>query len=205
MTWKGLVVRWRTARRLWSLHGFVWGAVPLILHPDLLRRSRLARLVFASPVKRLSDGRVVLRLPDGSTMLLPACPELSEGEAGIGAWRLLWYDLYCLDQYDAHRFLRPGMTVIDGGAHVGCFARLASELVGPTGRVVAIEPCPQNVKLLQSNLRGQAAQMTVLARALGGADGTRTVDGATPTWATRWWPGLPTWSLPAGSRSPLCP
>ena len=39
--------------------------------------------------------------------------------------------------------LRPGDTFIDVGAHRGAFSLLASHAVGPTGRVVAIEPTPQ--------------------------------------------------------------
>ncbi|MGW0607824.1 FkbM family methyltransferase [Streptomyces sp. NPDC002640] len=38
--------------------------------------------------------------------------------------------------------LRPGDTFIDVGAHRGAFSLLASHAVGPTGRVVAIEPAP---------------------------------------------------------------
>jgi FkbM family methyltransferase len=33
-----------------------------------------------------------------------------------------------------------GDTVVDVGANVGCFAMLAAQMVGPTGRVIAIEP-----------------------------------------------------------------
>ncbi|MDQ1019999.1 hypothetical protein QFZ43_006548 [Streptomyces afghaniensis] len=38
--------------------------------------------------------------------------------------------------------LAPGDTVVDAGAHTGYFTVLASRLVGPAGRVVAIEPSP---------------------------------------------------------------
>ena len=36
--------------------------------------------------------------------------------------------------------LRPGMTVVDVGAHVGVYTLLAARLVGPTGSVHALEP-----------------------------------------------------------------
>jgi FkbM family methyltransferase len=48
--------------------------------------------------------------------------------------------------------LKPGMTVVDVGAHVGYFALLAARLVGPDGRVVAIEPDPANFQLLEANV-----------------------------------------------------
>jgi predicted methyltransferase len=38
--------------------------------------------------------------------------------------------------------MKTGGTVIDVGANVGSFARLASEVVGNSGRVIAIEPIP---------------------------------------------------------------
>jgi len=38
--------------------------------------------------------------------------------------------------------LQPGDTFIDVGAHRGAFSLLASHLVGPQGRVLAVEPCP---------------------------------------------------------------
>jgi FkbM family methyltransferase len=49
-------------------------------------------------------------------------------------------------------YLRPGMAVIDVGAHVGCHALLAARLVGPEGKVYAFEPSPDNFALLQKNV-----------------------------------------------------
>lgn len=48
--------------------------------------------------------------------------------------------------------LRPGMVVVDVGAHVGYFSRLAGELVAPGGRVVALEPNPATFCLLRENV-----------------------------------------------------
>jgi FkbM family methyltransferase len=51
------------------------------------------------------------------------------------------------------RHCRPGMTVVDVGANLGYFSLLAARLVGPTGRVVALEPNSENCRLLLSSLR----------------------------------------------------
>jgi FkbM family methyltransferase len=51
------------------------------------------------------------------------------------------------------RHCRPGMTVVDVGANLGYFSLLASRLVGPDGRVVALEPNSENCRLLLSSLR----------------------------------------------------
>ncbi|MDQ6909196.1 MAG: FkbM family methyltransferase [Actinomycetota bacterium] len=48
--------------------------------------------------------------------------------------------------------LRPGMTFVDVGAHVGYLTLVAAERVGPTGRGLAVEPVPDNFALLQANI-----------------------------------------------------
>lgn len=50
------------------------------------------------------------------------------------------------------RLLEPGMTVVDAGAHVGYYTLLAARCVGPTGRVYAFEPEPENYAVLKKNL-----------------------------------------------------
>jgi FkbM family methyltransferase len=49
--------------------------------------------------------------------------------------------------------LAPGMGVIDLGANVGYFALLAASLVGPSGYVLAMEPNPRNIRLLEASRR----------------------------------------------------
>jgi len=51
------------------------------------------------------------------------------------------------------RFLRPGMNVLDIGAHHGFYTLLASQKVSPTGRVVAFEPSPREYRKLLRHLR----------------------------------------------------
>lgn len=51
------------------------------------------------------------------------------------------------------RMLRPGMSVVDIGANVGFLTLTAAALVGPTGSVVAVEPNPMNVKLMEASRR----------------------------------------------------
>ena len=62
-------------------------------------------------------------------------------------------------EYEPHltavfeRYCRPGMTVVDVGANLGYYSLLAARLVGPSGRVVALEPNSENCRLLLSSLR----------------------------------------------------
>jgi FkbM family methyltransferase len=48
--------------------------------------------------------------------------------------------------------IRPGMTVYDLGANRGQMALFFSSLVGPSGKVLAFEPVPENVNWLRKNL-----------------------------------------------------
>lgn len=51
------------------------------------------------------------------------------------------------------RIVREGDTVIDGGANIGFFTIYLSKLVGPTGKVIAIEPGENNLWKLEANIR----------------------------------------------------
>src|SRR5215469_2694758 len=51
------------------------------------------------------------------------------------------------------RIVRAGDTVIDGGANIGFFTIYLAQLVGPTGKVIAIEPGQNNIWKLEENVR----------------------------------------------------
>ena len=68
--------------------------------------------------------------------------------------------------------LRPGMTFVDVGANVGQYSLIASERVGPTGRVHAFEPHPTMFEVLRRNLdRNGCTNVVVQSAAVGAADG----------------------------------
>jgi len=46
-----------------------------------------------------------------------------------------------------------GDSVVDIGAHVGCFTMKAAKAVGNQGLVIAIEPEPENLAMLDENIR----------------------------------------------------
>jgi FkbM family methyltransferase len=50
------------------------------------------------------------------------------------------------------RFLKPGMTVLDLGAHHGLYTLLASKRVGYRGKVIAFEPSPRERRALLLHL-----------------------------------------------------
>ena len=74
------------------------------------------------------------------------------------------------------RFLKPGMTVLDIGAHCGFHTLLFSKSVGRCGRVLAFEPSRSNRKRLRVNLAMNFCRnANVLPWALGEEDGSATL------------------------------
>ena len=64
--------------------------------------------------------------------------------------------------------LRPGSTVVDVGANIGVIAAYAAMRVGPAGRVIAIEPAADNLRVLARNLeRNNLANVTIIEGAGG--------------------------------------
>jgi FkbM family methyltransferase len=50
------------------------------------------------------------------------------------------------------RHVREGDVCVDAGANVGYFSVLLAQRVAPSGKVIAIEPAPDNVRRLRANL-----------------------------------------------------
>lgn len=68
--------------------------------------------------------------------------------------------------------LTEGMTMIDIGANIGYFSLLAAQLVGPGGRVVAVEPSAYAADSLAETIRGNGiAQIELRRVALGDRNG----------------------------------
>ena len=69
--------------------------------------------------------------------------------------------------------LGPGDVFVDVGANAGYHALLASTAVGPTGRVVAIEPASKTHEALEANLaRNRAVNVRTVAAAVGATEAT---------------------------------
>jgi FkbM family methyltransferase len=69
--------------------------------------------------------------------------------------------------------LQPGMTVVDGGAHVGLYTLLGARGVGPGGVVFAIEPDRYNLAALRLNA-ADLPNVEIVPRALSDAEGVTT-------------------------------
>ncbi len=59
--------------------------------------------------------------------------------------------LHELILYQQH--VKPGMTVVDVGSNIGYHVLLFESLVGATGKIIAIEPSPENLPELEANIK----------------------------------------------------
>ncbi|HEY2548197.1 MAG TPA: FkbM family methyltransferase [Candidatus Acidoferrum sp.] len=106
---------------------------------------------------------IPLRLPFGAWWL---------AEKGALDHELMYEGFEETELHFVQRLLRPGMTVLDIGAHHGLYTLLASRRVGRRGRVIAFEPSPRECRRLAKHLRvNRCANVEVEACAVGDASG----------------------------------
>lgn len=113
------------------------------------RMTRLALLAAATEQHRgpLPDlrGTIEFETSFGTLYLDESDPVVTPGLVTVGEWEPGLTALL-------GSTIKPGMSVLDVGAHVGYYSCLAGRLVGPRGIVVAFEPSPRNFELLQANV-----------------------------------------------------
>jgi FkbM family methyltransferase len=69
--------------------------------------------------------------------------------------------------------IRLGSTVIDIGAHIGYYTLLSARAVGSHGRVIAVEPDPDNAALLRENIRRNRLSNVTVVEAVAWRETTR--------------------------------
>jgi FkbM family methyltransferase len=87
----------------------------------------------------------------------------------------LWIDPRGRDEPLAffRHYLKPGDVVVDVGANIGDTVLAAAAQVGPTGRVIAIEPHPRTFRYLQDNVAlNRVNNVETIGVAAGAAPGT---------------------------------
>ncbi len=86
----------------------------------------------------------VLRLRDGTKVEL---------RPRVGDFFGMYEILLRNDYLAGGQRIDKGATVIDVGANIGCFTLLAAKIVGPSGRVIALEPEPSTFAQLLRNIK----------------------------------------------------
>jgi FkbM family methyltransferase len=101
---------------------------------------------------------------------------------GFGAWwlaekgaldhELMYNGFEETEMRFVQRLLRPGMTVLDIGAHHGLYTLLTAKRVGRRGRVIAFEPSPRECRRLAKHVRvNRCGNVQVEACAVGDQSG----------------------------------
>ena len=87
---------------------------------------------------------------------------------GGGATTLFVFrEYYDVELRLLERFLRPGMTFVDGGAHFGVYTFTAARIVGPQGHVLSFDPGPTcSLALGQTRHRNGLTQVVLHKQAL---------------------------------------
>jgi FkbM family methyltransferase len=85
----------------------------------------------------------------------------------FGSFFEILYEVVYLSVYERGYRLKRGDTVVDIGAHVGTFAVKAAHAIGNEGRVIAIEPEPNNFALLLRNIETNGLTNVVAVRKAG--------------------------------------
>ncbi|HEX4589767.1 MAG TPA: FkbM family methyltransferase [Gemmataceae bacterium] len=114
------------------------------LFSPLLRRIRPAPL--ATRLKHLLGvKRLVVRIDKGSFFVDPV--------SHLGNYLIRDGEYEPAMEATLRRFLAPGGVFADVGANEGYFSVLAGQIVGPTGRVIAVEPQARLRTVLEENIR----------------------------------------------------
>ena len=99
---------------------------------------------------------VRVELEPGISLLLDPTDFVTRRILDAGLWEPATWNL--LEDY-----LPSGGTFVDVGAHVGWFSLKAAKIVGPLGRVIAIEPNQAVLPMLRDNIRASQAQIELYA------------------------------------------
>ena len=162
------------------------GAAPapwwIALSSAAIRTLPFGRYQLAHAVARVARRPFVARLPDdlgGSSFLCDLHDMIAREVCFTGRYEPQETQL-------ALGVLQRGMTVVDVGANWGYFTLACAHIVGPPGRVLALEPHPRLAAMLAANVRanglGQVETMMVAAGSAAGRRGFVAFDERGDNW-----------------------
>lgn len=147
---------------LWQVRGATWRDQSILLQSALAAPVvSLRNLLQWQDPCLLRDAAVVV--PEVGRFMLRARSD--------DLWHVLpWREKALLEEIE--RRLKPGDVFIDAGANIGVYTVLASRLVGPSGRVIAVEMMPDTADRLEAHVRiNELHNVTVVRQALSDASG----------------------------------
>lgn len=122
-------------------------AIELRPPPSMLRE------IYRTHIHAPALDRGIYRVLDGLTNAYAAVKGYSFPRNYIRRWKLdMLFERYEKETVALFRkTVTPGMTVVDIGAHIGYYTRIAAKLVGRKGAVYGFEADPENFSLLKKN------------------------------------------------------
>jgi FkbM family methyltransferase len=111
------------------------------------------------------DCQVVVTVPGASRMMVTTSDLVGRMLATSGVW-----EPHVTAAFRA--LLAEGDVCVDAGAHVGYFTLIAARLVGPSGRVYALEPDEETYSSLLANVKLNSAT-NVVAQCVGAGSADR--------------------------------
>lgn len=147
---------------LWQVRGSTWRDQLVVL------QSALAAPVIS--VRNLLQWQDPCLLRDAAVEVRGIGRFLLRGRSD-DLWHVLpWREKALLAEIE--RRLKPGDVFIDAGANIGVYTVLASRLVGPSGRVIAVEMMPDTADCLEKHIRiNGLGNVTVIRNALSDTSG----------------------------------
>src|SRR5229473_4122855 len=144
----------------WAKKTAATATLPQRIGRFLASPTRRKYITLANRARRLFPGMPIpLRLPFGAWWL---------AENSALDHELIYNEFERMERRFVERLLRPGMTVMDAGAHHGLYTLLASKRVGRKGRVIAIEPSLRECERLEKHLHiNRCSNTELLPCALG--------------------------------------
>jgi len=136
---------------------------------------KLARVV-ENPLPAVFDRLGLRREPYRARLRNGQVLQLRPGRGDLASFREVWLNELYTSQ---GQMLRPGDTVIDVGANIGCFSLFAAHRVGPQGRVLALEPEAETFQQLRRNIElNRAANVAARQIAVAAESGEAILYGA---------------------------
>lgn len=108
------------------------------------RLSRIRPTFLASPLLSLFSERKIIEV-EGMRLFIDPTTHLGRSILSTGS-----YEPETIRQFRAN--LKRGLTVLDIGANEGFFSALAAQIIGPKGKIIAVEPQSRLQDVLEINL-----------------------------------------------------
>jgi FkbM family methyltransferase len=170
--YESMTATYKAALRGTTVRSLRWAlSAPVRLYlrhsPILHGKGLVERWLYGSCVPK--NAEVEISLPLGDKIKMNTSEKLGR--------HLLVYKTFEIAELEFCRsVLKSGESAIDVGANIGLFTLTLAQLVGKTGRVIAIEPSPVNFSRLVHNIQANSRDNVVAIQiALGGINGVATM------------------------------